>query len=47
MTHEYPDGVKNRQNGDVAADSYHKYKEDVQMLQNIGVSKQKSARLRT
>lgn len=25
-------------NGDIAADSYHKYKEDVQLLKKIGVS---------
>lgn len=37
MTHKYPDRVFERHNGDVAADSYHKYKEDVQMIKNAGV----------
>lgn len=37
MTHEHPNGVVDRRNGDVAADSYHKYKEDVKLLKEIGV----------
>lgn len=38
ITHEKPDFVKNKDNGDVACDSYHKYKEDVQMLKSLGVN---------
>uniref|UniRef100_A0A0K8TCE1 Myrosinase 1 n=1 Tax=Lygus hesperus TaxID=30085 RepID=A0A0K8TCE1_LYGHE len=36
ITHERPSFVDNNDNGDVAADSYHRYKEDVQLLENIG-----------
>ncbi|KAF6214882.1 hypothetical protein GE061_009626 [Apolygus lucorum] len=36
ITHERPSFVANNNNGDVAADSYHRYKEDVQLLENIG-----------
>lgn len=35
--HRYPEKVTGRANGDVATDSYHKYKEDVQLLRNAGV----------
>ncbi|XP_067010248.2 myrosinase 1 [Anabrus simplex] len=37
MLHDHPDYVKDRQNGDVADDSYHKYKEDVRVLKELGV----------
>ena len=30
--------IKDGSNGDVACDSYHKYKEDVQLLKNMGLS---------
>ncbi|MBB6636016.1 GH1 family beta-glucosidase [Cohnella thailandensis] len=33
-----PGKVKNGDNGDVACDSYHRYKEDVQLLKELGVS---------
>jgi len=36
MTHTRPDKVRNKDNGDVACDSYHKYKEDVQLIKYIG-----------
>ncbi|XP_061162615.1 uncharacterized protein LOC133171833 [Saccostrea echinata] len=32
------DYINNNENGDVACDSYHKYKEDVRLLKNLGVS---------
>lgn len=38
LTHQKPDYIKNRDNGDVACDSYHKYKEDVQLLKSLGVT---------
>lgn len=38
MTHEHPEGVVDGTNADVAADSYHKYKEDVAMLKNCNVN---------
>lgn len=36
--HEYTHVEKNA-TGDVACDSYHRYKEDVQLLKNLGVKK--------
>lgn len=36
--HEHPDSVLDRSDGDVACDSYHKYKEDVALLKDLGVS---------
>lgn len=38
ITHTNPDFVVNRDNGDVACDSYHKYKEDVQLMKELGVN---------
>ncbi|ERL83694.1 hypothetical protein D910_00879, partial [Dendroctonus ponderosae] len=32
-----PGNIKNDSNGDIASDSYHKYKEDVAILKNLGV----------
>lgn len=37
MTHNTSSGVKQNATGDVACDSYHKYKEDVQLLKDLGV----------
>ncbi|KYM77705.1 Myrosinase 1 [Atta colombica] len=37
FAHEHPDLIIDGSNGDVACDSYHKYKEDVQLLKNMGV----------
>ncbi|XP_027109408.1 raucaffricine-O-beta-D-glucosidase [Coffea arabica] len=36
MCRKKPDKVRNYDNGDVAADSYHLYKEDVQLLKQLG-----------
>ncbi|XP_063243403.1 myrosinase 1-like [Bacillus rossius redtenbacheri] len=36
LIHTRPDCIADRDNADVAADSYHKYKEDVQLIKNIG-----------
>lgn len=36
LTHTRPDVIKDHSTGDVACDSYHKYKEDVQLLKNVG-----------
>lgn len=38
MTHQHPDWIADGLNGDVAADSYHLYKEDVRALKELGVS---------
>jgi len=38
FVHDKPDRVKNNDNGDVACDSYHKYKEDVQLLKAMGMN---------
>ncbi|CAG9813356.1 unnamed protein product [Phaedon cochleariae] len=38
ITHAAPDSILDGSNADVACDSYHKYKEDVAMLKEIGVN---------
>lgn len=38
LTHNSPEAVADRSNGDVAADSYRLYKEDVKALTQIGVN---------
>ncbi|GFG29766.1 hypothetical protein Cfor_03336, partial [Coptotermes formosanus] len=37
LTHNHPDYISDFSNGDVAADSYHKYTEDIKLLKDIGV----------
>lgn len=37
FTHEFPDKIANRSNGDVALDFYHRYKDDVKLLDYIGM----------
>ncbi|XP_074030001.1 myrosinase 1 [Leptinotarsa decemlineata] len=37
-THNQPDRILDGSNGNIACDSYHKYKEDVSMLKTIGVN---------
>jgi hypothetical protein len=37
-THEHPELMVDKSNGDVAADSYHFYKKDVEALKSTGVS---------
>uniref|UniRef100_A0A1B6LLQ7 beta-glucosidase n=1 Tax=Graphocephala atropunctata TaxID=36148 RepID=A0A1B6LLQ7_9HEMI len=36
LVHQTPNLIKNNDTGDVACDSYHKYKEDVQLIKYIG-----------
>lgn len=36
-THNFPDNIADRSNGDVASNSYYKYKEDVQWIKSLGV----------
>ncbi|XP_050276643.1 beta-glucosidase 12-like isoform X1 [Quercus robur] len=36
-THEHPERIKNRSNGDVAVDQYHRYKGDVRLMKKIGL----------
>lgn len=37
LVHNDPTKIIDRSNGDISADSYNKYKEDVQLVKNIGV----------
>ncbi|KAL1517173.1 hypothetical protein ABEB36_000972 [Hypothenemus hampei] len=37
-THTYPDRITNEFTGDVACDSYHKWKEDIQLLKDLGAN---------
>lgn len=41
IAHDNPDFIENRQNGDIACDSYHQYKKDVELVKEIGVSADK------
>jgi beta-glucosidase len=38
FTHKHPERIADRSNGDIAADSYHRYKEDVKALKDMGVN---------
>lgn len=35
-THEHPEKVLDHSNGDIACDSYHKFKEDIQLVKSMG-----------
>ncbi|KAG4985274.1 hypothetical protein JHK86_032965 [Glycine max] len=37
FTHKYPDKIKDRDSGDVAIDSYHRYKEDVGIMKDMNL----------
>ncbi|BAT90816.1 hypothetical protein LR48_Vigan08g162100 [Vigna angularis] len=37
FTHKYPEKIEDRSNGDVAVDSYHRYKEDVQIMKDMNL----------
>ncbi|PAN38664.1 hypothetical protein PAHAL_7G187900 [Panicum hallii] len=37
FTHQHPDKIIDRSNGDVAVDSYHLYKEDVRLMKDMGM----------
>ena len=37
FTHKFPEKIADGSNGDVAADSYRRYKEDVQLLKDLGM----------
>lgn len=38
LTHQHPHWIADGTNGDVAADSYHLYQQDVRALKELGVS---------
>lgn len=38
LVHTVPSVITNNDTGDEACDSYHKYREDVQLVKDIGVS---------
>ena len=38
LTHDHAELIDDKSNGDIACDSYHKYKDDVQLLKYLGVS---------
>ncbi|WVZ02107.1 hypothetical protein V8G54_022913 [Vigna mungo] len=37
FTHKYPEKIEDRSNGDVAVDSYHRYKEDVKIMKDMNL----------
>ncbi|PQQ01830.1 beta-glucosidase 12 isoform X1 [Prunus yedoensis var. nudiflora] len=36
FTHKYPEKINDRSNGDITVDQYHRYKEDVGIMKNMG-----------
>lgn len=38
FTHEFPERITDRSNGDIAADSYHRFEQDLAALKELGVS---------
>lgn len=38
FTHKYPEKIKDRQNADVATNSYEYYEDDIKAVKNLGVS---------
>lgn len=38
LTHERPNVIDDKSNADIACDSYHKYKEDVQLIKSLGAN---------
>ncbi|KAG8650178.1 beta-glucosidase 24 [Manihot esculenta] len=36
FTHEYPERIRDKSNGDIAVDFYHRYQEDIQNVKNMG-----------
>ncbi|KAL2332203.1 hypothetical protein Fmac_019784 [Flemingia macrophylla] len=36
-THKYPERIRDRSNGDVAVDQYHRYKEDIQIIKDLNM----------
>ncbi|BAT91787.1 hypothetical protein VIGAN_07041300 [Vigna angularis var. angularis] len=37
FTHKYPEKIRDRSNGDVAVDQYHRYKEDIEIMKNMNL----------
>lgn len=37
FTHNHPELISDRSNGDIAADSYHKFDEDIKLVKGMGV----------
>ncbi|CAL0323878.1 unnamed protein product [Lupinus luteus] len=37
FTHNYPDKIQDRSNGDIAVDQYHRYKEDVNIMKDMNM----------
>ncbi|KAF7805367.1 cyanogenic beta-glucosidase-like [Senna tora] len=38
FTHKYPEKIRDRSNGDVATDQYHRYKEDVALMKDMNLN---------